>query len=316
MSSAQSDFLEALASIDVMVAGEGLVDLTEVQARERELDCQLHNNGLRYMRNGVAIALFAALEEFIWARSAEMAGQLSELGIPRENFSEDMHELVDRHAVEVLHRSLSNSDPRGITDSLYEDLAVAWNRRHHGAWRIPHAAFVWTGSNLGRDDFIRPLKALGIVSDWNQIRALMKRISNSPVDVSDFTELAELRHSAAHDAAFDAKLLMLRDKPAKVRELAFCFDAYISTAVHRLRLGSCEGKSGKDAVDLVRFEKKNELYRQLKGSFSSGDRSVKNHKKEDAMLAANRAASSGKVAIFLDRDESDAVSIEKWIVPS
>lgn len=325
MSAGREKFLAAIESAESVVEGTALVDMTVEEAEEASVDRALHNTGLRFMRNGIAIALFAALEDFVWDRSKEIAAVLSSASIAREQFPPQMIDDVEQQSVAVLQSVFGTSDPRNIKVSIYEDLANAWNPNGFGAWSIPHAAFVWTGSNMKEGDLLRPLKALGAAQKWNDLSGVLsliqpesKRGEGLPTK-TQFEELARIRHRAAHDASFDATLLELRNKPGKVREFAFCFDSLIAMAANSYKqAGQCE-RSGRDLVDLVRFERLHKgtsiSYREMTGPYVEGKKASKKLDESGVGRRMNEVAAKGKVAVKLKRDASGRALIESWVTP-
>lgn len=316
-SAALNDFLESVASIETVVAGSQLVDLNEEQAKNQNVDLDSHNQALRFMRNGVAVALFASLEQFLWDRTQEVATVLSHSNIPKQSFPARFHDLVNKHSVEVLQRALNGPDPREITATVYEDLSRAWSHNGQGAWRIPHAALVWPGSNVTAYDFLRPLEALGVAEGWTDVSGVMTLVaSQDPPTKSQFEELAKIRHSAAHDSKFDAQLLTLRNKPEKVREFAFCFDALLSVAAFQYRTAGACTKRGRNAIDLARFEWKETVVEQFNGAFTpTPQEPLGTLFNEDVSAAMNLEASKGKIALLLERDAADFAKLTRWVTP-
>jgi hypothetical protein len=240
----------------------------------------------RLLRNGLAVTCFSAFEGFIRARTKEVASWLTSQSVPFSAYPSELQEAPLKRGVGVL-AAVMRRDPDGMeVRNAVVEIGEAWSRMGTGGgWRLPHAALLWSGSNLTANDAVSILSCFGVAKDWNDVTGVAKMagFTNWPTKPL-FEEIAQRRHDAAHDADHDADIILLRATPANLTAFAFSLDVLISHAARAIaRMVKVE--RGRSAVTLTRLD-------EIRGGGGweeySGPVDVKN-----AMLVNTHAADLG-----------------------
>jgi hypothetical protein len=254
--------------------------------------------------------MFAAFEGFAKKRMGELAAWLKSQAIPLGHYPSSLHHLTRHNGVRVLHSLMNRDDTSAEVAQALIDLGDSWTRLNGGGvWAVPHVAMMWAGSNLGAPDVLDVLRAFDVVSDWSEISGVgnLAGFSTLP-NQALFKEIANRRHSAAHDAAYDADILLLRATPAGLIALAFAIDALLSSAVRYIQRGLQPLPHGRKLVSLVRIDEdpgsNGMSWQRFDGATRQGVTPV-------ATLPGDRASVAGQINGLLNQP-GDILLVRAW----
>jgi hypothetical protein len=208
---------------------ESSIDLISNPPAVLPITCQPH------LARGIAVQALTSVETFLKARSEEWVAALKAARIPPSHLPGGTSRFENR-IVEVLAKNLRDVDAsqRG---TLLNDVGSSLTSLSGGIL-TPHVlAFLWTGSNLHESDLEATLALLGVdvQRGWSELTALWgrfdpKKPSNGSLK-KVFTELAALRHEAAHASTPVLPLPNLVAIPRNVRTICASIDGLGSAGV-------------------------------------------------------------------------------------
>jgi hypothetical protein len=207
------------------------------------------------LRNGLAVTTFAAFEDFMRLRLREVASWLTSQNIPFSGYPTGLQNAPVVRAPHVLASMMKRDASDPAVPIAFQELGAAWTSMNGGgAWLLPHVALLWEGSNLGAGTALEIVQLFGVVGAWADITGVAKGAGFSVLPTSNlFGEIADRRHSAAHDASFDADILLLRATPGNLTSFAFAVDTLISSAARMISHG-VPLVSGRAALSLTTIE--------------------------------------------------------------
>jgi hypothetical protein len=193
----------------------------------------------RLFRNGLAVAGFAVLEDFLRSRTAEVLGDCSSCVLAFEDLPEPLQEFSMKGVVSALKfqvdmRSRSGEDVSGLIRRAGRALAST----DSAGYELSELAFGRARSNLGHDDLKELLRAFRVKDAWGNCDRLGKRMGFSSLSLrDDFQSAAQRRHAAAHRGSVEIALGDLQILPGQVLAIAATFDALLSRSAFHLVSG-------------------------------------------------------------------------------
>lgn len=212
----------------------------------------------RLLRNGLAVTAFASFEAFIRDRLAEVAAWLTSQEIPYSAYPDGMRNASRTRGLKILNSLNSRkADPAEI-DKAFMELGESWSRAENGVgWVVPHVSLLWEGSNLSAQVSLEIVTAFGAASKWEDLSTISKGAGFQTLpSKSLFDEIAQRRHSSAHQANYNADILLLRTTPGNLVSFGFAFDALISSAARSIAVYSSPEK-GRAAIHLTILDQVN-----------------------------------------------------------
>jgi hypothetical protein len=257
----------------------------------------------RLFRNGLAVAAFAVLEDFLRSRTAEVLTRCSGCALPFEDLPERLQNFSTKGVVAALKfqvdmRSRSGEDVSGFIRSAGRALAST----DTVTYELSGLAFGQARSNLGQADLKDLLGAFNVKDGWGSAEGLGKRMGFASLSLrDDFQGAARRRHTAAHRGGAEIALGDLQALPAQVLGIAATFDALISRAAFHLVSGdqafAQSGNVDSKAIGIRYLDDDGTAIREMG---EGNKRATVVGKSYEELLPAcrGRAASSGAVIIF------------------
>lgn len=209
----------------------------------------------RLLRNGLAVTSFAAFEGFVRERTAEIAAWLTSQSVPFSVYPAGLQSAPLHRGVSFLSASLKRDPSSPEVQQAIVELGEAWSRMGTGGgWRLPHAALMWPGSNLSAGEALSILDSFGVASNWQDIAGVAEAAGFSRLPTKQlFDEIAGRRNDSAHNASYDADILLLRATPAHLTAFAFALDVLISHAARAIARHDAV-KKGRASMSLTRLD--------------------------------------------------------------
>ena len=229
------------------------------------------NNRARLIRNGLLVVGFAALEDFLRSRLAEIISQLSNKLIKYEHLPEGLRNAATSEVVEVLPKRSRLAADNG-------DDPLAFVRRHAALvasagtsnWELSGLACLHRQDNINFEELRQLLDRFGIVDGWKAVASVARRAGLGTPDLgADFKNLVLKRHRAAHWAAADVEFTELSDSVSTVFRVAFGFDAVLSTASSKWLSGHFDPIAGNTVTLRIIAPAKGGKWKELKSEADS-----------------------------------------------
>lgn len=221
MPSAKSHYLERLGSLRQSLEIEAVTN--------KSLSEALHNRVAKWLRNGLAVVGFAALEDFIKSRTSEVLDNVGLTGVPCQKLPEKLREATTYGAIAALSYQLSlrtKADRSAYIQEHAQKMASTAN----SAYELTPHALGYSQANL-QDKVKETLKAFSISDPWGQMTGLGSRLGLVALPLEEtFKSAAIRRHKAAHVANADVPQSDLRQYIKESLAIAIGFDWLISNA--------------------------------------------------------------------------------------
>ncbi|MFJ1764461.1 hypothetical protein ACIOD2_29355 [Amycolatopsis sp. NPDC088138] len=260
----------------------------------------------RLLRNGLSVTCFAAFEGFFRERTSEISNWLTSQAIPFSQYPAGLHSAALQRGTDVLQALMRRDPSSGEVKRAVIELGESWSRMQGGAgWRLPHAALLWPGSNLGAGETMQILTSFGVVASWPDFVGVAEAggFANLPTR-NLFDEIASRRHLSAHESAYDADILLLRATPANLKAFAFSLDCLLSHAARAIARRLPISK-GRNAVNITRLDEMQGKggWDEYKGPVSAKVNPAATHVNLDDAVSNFMSASI---------DPTDVLLVRKW----
>lgn len=298
---ARADLASRVAAIR-----HAVTDAQSLKVLQHQPASPSQNEAARLFRNGLAVAGFAVLEDFLKSRTAEVLARCSGCSLSFEHLPELLQEFSTRGVVNALRfqvdmRVRRGEDVGGLITSVGRALAST----NTSAYELSSLAFGQARANLGPDDVKDLLRAFRISDGWGNTTRIAQRMGFSSLSLrDDFQAAAGRRHQAAHQAGAEVPLGDLQALPAQVLGIAVSFDAVISRAAFHLVSGDRQfaesGKLDSDSIPLRFLDSDGKMVREIaEGNRRATARSISLSQLVPA--CRQRAMKRGAVLIFSER---------------
>lgn len=188
------------------------------------------------LRRGVAISAYNLLETFIEGRLDELTTHINLTHLHFGDLSDRLQHLATQNLLAVASaraRRMPKQDVRSFAQRLGESLAAV-----HGGINLSSLTWLWSGSNMGVEDYITILKALHVKDAMRAVDALAQRLGLAASEPkSELTEFGQQRHRAAHDSAHQITNLWIPVAIDQLVKFSITFDAFASVGAAALRRG-------------------------------------------------------------------------------
>lgn len=231
MSAARLDFLARIHAYE-LAAAHG--DLVNRGPKDRE-----HNDRARILRNGLAVIGFATLEDFLRRRTGELIVATGGARFPFSQLPLRMREAMTKSVIDALRFQMRLND-REAYIRLVQDHAtkIASTSALTGGFQPSEFAFGHDASNLAHGDIKEVLGDFKVRDGWGMIDRLLARgVGGIWATQGAFESAAKRRHSAAHEASFDAPITDLSAFVRIASGIACGFDILLSRAIDLLLVG-------------------------------------------------------------------------------
>lgn len=200
----------------------------------------------RYLRRGLAITIFNALEQYVVVRSEEIAAILESdkrgtrgwTHVSNDNSTIDLEAKMTSATLRNLDRDrIQTHLDRTLLDSVARGIATT----PRGTYVSP-MAFRWNGANLSADALGSALSSLGCEKPWAQIEVTAGHFGLQKTR-ERMINLAKQRHRAAHDFAEQVAGIQLTAAVRDALAIAATYDTLSEIYARRLARISA-GKAG------------------------------------------------------------------------
>lgn len=224
---ARDNFFSRLADIELALSDNSVQDGTLVDVAR--------NAKARVLRNGLAVVLFAVLEDFIRNRTAEILGGIGAIGVPFTMLPAKLKKAATTGALNNL----------GMRVKLFEEADKLPFILQHAAkiassgttpYEISGISLVNSRSNIDKEEIKDALSAFSVEGGWSAMTGLAVRMNFGGLPLEDaFTSIALRRHAAAHEAGANTPLQELVGCITQMRAIASAYDCLVSRAYWQLR---------------------------------------------------------------------------------
>lgn len=222
MSAARTIFCERIATIRSAICDFNLRDSSPNQGNPS------HNNSVRIIRNGLAVQCFNIFEDFIKARTGEVLAAISNSGVQFQHLPEDFRMAATVNTIKAIEYQLKFKEASDRI-SYVQDYSEKISSTKATPLKLANIAFFHSAPNIAKDNFRDALAAFFINKPWDQVSELCSRIGVSAIPAQTvFTNLAQRRHCAAHNANFSVSEVDLGQSLLDATGLALCFDILVS----------------------------------------------------------------------------------------
>jgi hypothetical protein len=231
---AREDFLGRVAALRHAVSDPA--GLTVLQHQPAD---PARNEAARLFRNGLAVAAFTVLEDFLKSRTAEILSRCSGSSLPFEDLPNALQELGTKRVVKALYQQIGWRERNGEDVSgLIKAAGKALSSTETSAYELSPLLFGQSRQNLGAEDVKELLRAFHIKDGWGNATKLSQRMGFASLSLKDdFQAAARRRHRAAHRASEEVPLGDISALPGQAIAIAASFDALISRAAYLLVRG-------------------------------------------------------------------------------
>jgi hypothetical protein len=194
-----------------------------------------------HLIRGIAVNGLVSVEVFLRDRMEEWAASLMAARVPPSHLPGGTKQYEDR-IVQVLPRALRDCDP-AQRSGLLQAVGQSLTSLSTGTL-VPHVlAFSWSGSNVQVEDIESLIALLGVDRNrvWNELTARWSKVDHQFPGNTNlkpiFTELADLRHNAAHNGAPNISMPNLSTVSRNVKLTCLCIDIVVWQGLRKIVAG-------------------------------------------------------------------------------
>ena len=307
MSVARDNFVNRIRTIQGMLTEPLLVDGV--------LTNTIHNGRARLLRNGLMVAAFNSLEDFLRQRSAELLSFVSRTSLRFDDLPRALMLAATLEAMKAAHvraklSMAQGDDPFPILQLTAAEIASTAS----GPLSLSRFALGYSGSNVSADEVSTMLAAFHVGDVWNELTALSSRVGLGAVPLKDpFSQGSRLRNAAAHEPDANVQPTDLQSFCQQATAIALGFDLLGSRAARLLHDSTTPyGQRSKDKLasqlEIIFVEHRGKQYACIKEGARRALRLLDD--RETAWRTAISAARPGRLPV-VERDR--AVTPVRWI---
>lgn len=299
---ARDDFVDRVQAIRHAVTDSGSLEVLQHQPAVPAKD-----EAARLFRNGLAVAGFAVLEDFLRSRTGEVLARFTGCPLAFEDLPEALQSFTTTGVVSALKfqvdmRSRQGEDVSGLIKAAGHALAST----DSSAYELSGLAFGQARSNLSRDDLKELLRAFNVKDGWGNTQKLANRMGFPALSLrDDFQATARRRHAAAHRGGAEIALGDLQELPVQILGIAATFDAVLSRSAFLLVSGdqgfAQSGSLDSASIGLRYLDADGTIVREV-GEGNRRATAVGSSYGELAAACRSRASSRGAVIVYRERE--------------
>lgn len=306
-SEARSAFLEGISSLEKTLEESWAVEDTPRGA---------------FVRRGLTVASFNLLETFVLERLEEIATYLNSGNLLYAELPQRLQLPSARTAIDVVSSRLRRVDDTERT-RLAIELSNTLSSMHKSTVSFSPLSWVWSGSNMGIDDYKSMLRKFHVVNAFAKVRDVADRLgfqttdptTGTPLDFADqLNNLAQERHSSAHDSSHSVSTMWLKTVGKTLLQFGSGFDILASVGAANLRAAT-RGYFDDDewtSIDRVTLHLVQERSKDFALYSSPNSKATKVLADGDELFRfASRKGKLNDVVARLDRNNR----LENWTVP-
>ncbi|WP_271680585.1 hypothetical protein [Thermomonas mangrovi] len=228
MSRARQDFLQRFATFE-QTLGEATVQDGALHETDR-------NAKARLLRNGLAVASFAFLEDFIRQRSGEVLANIAASGVPFSVLPDKVRSATTFGLLRSLESRMKFEPDDAAKISFVQNHAGFVASTTTMPFQLSELSFGYKSSNISEDEVADILRAFRVQGPWQAVGFLASRVGlGSLVLMEAFKNAAKRRHMAAHVAGATTPLNDLENYVREAKAIAFGFDVLLSAPALQIR---------------------------------------------------------------------------------
>lgn len=194
-----------------------------------------HSERAKQLRNGLCVMAFSALEDFVRERVALVLDQIAPAALPFSLLPASLQTAATLTAIKSLAYQAQYFEEHQRLPALvreFKKLATALDNHYS----ISRYAFAYSGSNVHSSEIAVLLEAFNVEKPWETIFRTAQRLQIALPNNSkqEFEQLAQVRHNAAHQQAFNIPNIDLKARIDSAISIGISFDIVLSCAVKKL----------------------------------------------------------------------------------
>lgn len=272
-----------------------------------------HNNIAKFLRNGLAVVGFVAIEDFIKKRTSEILNEISQTTVPFNDLPEKLQYSSTVESLGSLIR-LVKSEPTKADEINFIQLQTSViASTTNTSYDLSEYSFGYRNSNINSADIIKIMSSFYIKDSWRQMSRISSRIglTSFPLDNS-FENAASRRHRAAHNSTTNTPIVDLEQFISEAFGIAISFESLLIKSLNLIRAHNSTYLTGGIVIDntmvsLSFIKKENGLWKYKR---ENQTRAVRNNVDKNILkpLVIPLAQSSKETLIIYD----DNGHIEDW----
>ncbi|MBO9689985.1 MAG: hypothetical protein J7598_25570 [Mitsuaria chitosanitabida] len=204
-----------------------------------------HNAQARFLRQGLAVLVFSAMESFIRERAAEVLLTFNHKSLSFNDLSPALQKATTIGALEGVRFRLRLQPAISRINWLSTAIAPIASAPNDISNLSKHS-FGHAASNLDEEDVDNILRAFGLDAPWHQMNQTTSRCGITVMDCkTEFIAIKERRHDAAHALTANVLHPDLVASVRSARAICLAFDLLLSNARNLFNAGSGPGLSGR-----------------------------------------------------------------------
>jgi len=219
---AKDSFLATIAILESCLGGASLVDGPP--------NATVQNAQARFLRQGLAVLVFSAMEAFVRERTAEVLVSFKRRVVAFSDLPEQLQKAITIGALDGIRFRLK-LQPAAAKVLWLSNAVKPIANASSDISRLSEYSFGYSASNLTEDDVEEVLKAFGVEAPWQQITSLVSRCGITVIDCKGkFVSIKERRHDAAHALTANVLHPDLVDSIRAAKAICMAFDLLVSNS--------------------------------------------------------------------------------------
>jgi hypothetical protein len=199
----------------------------------------------RLLRNGLMIVGFAALEDFIRSRTAEVVSRVRGTITAFADLPKPFSDAVTKDVITAMPTALKQWERDSVALDMIQSTARALASTRRQPYSVASLGFYGDRSNIGLSDISDALKGFAIAGGWTNINDLARRCGLPGLSLeTDYRNALEARNRAAHNPSANTAQGDLQGYVLPYLAIGLAYDALVSRSARLLEDGSMTRASG------------------------------------------------------------------------
>ena len=272
-----------------------------------------HNNIAKFLRNGLAVVGFVAIEDYIKKRTSEILNEISRTTVPFNNLPEKLQYSSTVGSLNSLIRLVKSEPTRADEINFIQLQTSVIASTANTAYDLSEYSFGYKNSNINSADIGQIMGSFYIKESWRHMTRISSRIglTSFPLDNS-FENAARRRHRAAHNSTTNTPIVDLEQFISEAFGIAISFDSLLVKSLNLICAHNTTYLTGGIFIDnamvnLSFIKKENGLWKYKRENQA---RAIKNNTDKTILkpLVISLAQSRNETLIIYDENGH----IEEW----
>jgi len=187
-----------------------------------------HNNIAKFLRNGLAVVGFVAIEDYLKKRTSEILNEISRTTVPFNNLPEKLQYSSTVGSLNSLIRLVKYEPTRADEISFVQLQTSVIASTANTAYDLSEYSFGYKNPNINSADIAQIMGSFYIKDSWRHMTRISSRIglTSFPLDNS-FENAAIRRHRAAHNSTTNTPIVDLEQFISEAFGIAISFDSLL-----------------------------------------------------------------------------------------